>query len=389
MYKELGDPEKAMHYLELFNDVNDSLDKINRSREFVAYELEYRFEKESLKDSLQHAKELSIKNVEIQKKEQAVNQKNNQLILGSIGLIVFGLLSLLLFRRYRITNKQKKVISDQKENLEEKGKEIAASIAYAKRIQKTILPSLSSLPKYVKDYFIYYNPKDVVSGDFYWMEEHRGKLYLAVADCTGHGVPGAMVSVICSRALSRVLIEEDVNDVDQMLNRVREIIVKQFLSDSGIVKDGMDICLIAIEQVHEGFAIDYAGAYNPLMIITKDQVSEDLEPFVRKRRADVSLLELAADKQPVGYSFEPKSFIKRSFHLSKGAQLYLLTDGVQDQFGGPNGKKFKRSAIRDLFISNADRTMEDCKQSLVSALEQWMHAEAQVDDICVLGITLD
>ncbi len=383
-----GDSESAIEYLERYNRVKDSLDKINRSREFIAYELEYRFEKEVLKDSLEHAQILNLKDIKIKKQEETVSQKNKQIVAGIIGLILFSFLSLLLFRRYRITQKQKKVISYQKENLELKSKEISDSISYAERIQKTILPHLDELPEYIKDQFVYFKPKDVVSGDFYWMEKKGDKLFMAVADCTGHGVPGAMVSVVCSRALTRTVIEEDITEVDKILDRSREIIINQFLSNSGAVKDGMDICLISIEKEDSHFNLEFAGAYNPLMLIKSTDESSELNEFEKLTANAVSLFEIPSNKQPVGFSFDPHPFSKKTFKLQKSSRLYLFTDGYQDQFGGENGKKFRRSQIRSILLNKNTLTLEQQKSYLIDRLEDWMTHEEQVDDICIMAIEL-
>lgn len=388
LHKQYGDSEAAIEYLEKFNQVKDSLDKINRSREFIAYELEYRFEKEVLKDSLEHAQILNLKDIEIKKQEETVSQKNKQLFAGIIGLVLFSVLSLLLFRRYRITKKQKKVISTQKENLELKSKEISDSISYAERIQQTILPHLDELPNFIKDRFVFFKPKDIVSGDFYWIEGKGNKLFMAVADCTGHGVPGAMVSVVCSRALTRSVKEENITDVDKILNRSREIIINQFLSNSGSVKDGMDICLISIEKKDTHFNIEYAGAYNPLMVISGKDNSSDINEFERLTDDEISLYEIPPNKQPVGFSFDPHPFSKKTFKLPPSSRLYLCTDGYQDQFGGANGKKFRRSQIRNILLKENKLTLEKQKAFLIDRLEEWMINEEQVDDICLMAIEL-
>lgn len=387
LYKNRNQLDNALYHYEMHNKIEDSLEKVNRKREFIAYELEYRFERELLKDSLENAKILSLKDEKLKKQQQEVRRKNTQLSIGVLGGLAFALLSLLLFRRYRLTNKQKHIISGQNEKLEVKNKEISDSISYAQRIQNTILPTLDSNLPFVKDYFIQYIPKDVVSGDFYWIEEKNDTIYIAAADCTGHGVPGAMVSVVCSRALNVALHEENNLEVNQILNRTRTLIVEQFLSKSSNIKDGMDICLISISKAKDdNYKLDFAGANNALMLISKERNSSINDDFIKEEKNGVFLYEIPADKQPVGYSFQDKPFSKSTIKISSGTRIYLLTDGFQDQFGGIRGKKYKRAQIRKIFLNNLNTPLKNQKNILDETLKDWMKNEQQVDDICTIGI---
>ena len=387
LYKNRNQLDNALFHYERHHKIEDSLEKVNRKREFIAYELEYRFEKELLKDSLENAKILSLKDEKLKKQAGEVKRKNAQLSIGIMGGLTFALLSLLLFRRYKLTNKQKQIISGQNEKLEVKNKEISDSISYAERIQNTILPPLDSVPSFLKDYFIQYIPKDVVSGDFYWIEEKNDTTYIAAADCTGHGVPGAMVSVVCSRALNVALHEENNLEVDQILNRTRALIIEQFLSKNSTLRDGMDICLISISKTKTGsFKLDYAGANNPLILISKEENNTISNDFIKEETKGVILYEIPADKQPVGYSFQDKPFSRISMTITKGTRIYLLTDGFQDQFGGLRGKKFKRAQIRKLLLENFDTPLKNQKNLLDSELNKWMKDEQQVDDICNIGL---
>lgn len=260
--------------------------------------------------------------------------------------------------------RQKDKIESQHSALSESHREIQDSIRYAKRIQNAILPPVKVLDKLLKDYFVVYKPKDTVAGDFYWIESQAGVTYLAVADCTGHGVPGAMVSVICNSALNRAVREMKLTDTAQILDKVRELIIQEFEKSEEDVKDGMDITLCAIK----GNDLQFSGANNSLWIIR-----------------DKEHISLRADKQPIGKFEFSRPFSSKNFELQKGDQVYLTTDGYPDQFGGEKGKKLKSKNMIDLLIKFNDESMPDQQAKLDAFIEEWKGDYEQVDDICVLG----
>ncbi len=280
-------------------------------------------------------------------------------------------------------------VMKQKELVDEKNKDILASINYAKRLQDAILPPVSIIKKYFPESFILYEPKDIVAGDFYWMEREGDKLFLAACDCTGHGVPGAMVSVVCSNALNRAVKEYRITDPGKILDKVRELVIETFSQRDasgekfGVnIQDGMDISLLAISRNPEDKTnqLQWAGAYNPLWYI---------ESGLKDANA---LKELTADKQPIGKTDKPKPFKTHTFQIqhlgSGGASLYLFTDGYADQFGGPKGKKFKYKQMEELLIMNADKSMADQKNILEQKLKEWKGNLEQVDDILIIGIRI-
>lgn len=260
-----------------------------------------------------------------------------------------------------------KLISAQKDLLEEVHKEITDSIAYAKRIQTAILPPQSLLDKHLKDHFVLYMPKDVVAGDFFWLEEAKGTVYFAAADCTGHGVPGAMVSVICNNALNRSVREYGLTTPGEILSKTREIVIQEFEKSEEEVKDGMDIGLCALK----GNAIQFSGANNPLWLIR-----------------DHELIEVKGDKQPVGKFIYSTDFNTHSLDLKKGDTIYLLTDGFVDQFGGEKGKKFKAKQLKELLLSVQEKSLAEQKDVLRSEFEKWRGTLEQVDDVCLIAFRL-
>lgn len=270
--------------------------------------------------------------------------------------------------------------------------EIHESIRYAKRIQNAILPSDSLVKKYLPESFIYYLPKDIVAGDFYFMERvksDRGQgtgevILLAVCDCTGHGVPGALVSVVCSNALNRSIHEYGITDPGKILDQTREIVIREFEKSDDDVKDGMDVSLLAFAKVsnnengernsslsHSALTLQWAGANNPLWIIRNKK-----------------LIEYKGNKQPVGKFLKNENFISHRIEIEKGDCIYLFSDGVTDQFGGERGKKFTANRLSEFLISISDKPMDEQKSLLQNCFSNWQGNHEQVDDVCVVGIRI-
>lgn len=265
--------------------------------------------------------------------------------------------------------KQKHIADEQKLIVEEKNKEIVDSINYAKRIQEAIMPSIEELSVALPDGFLLYMPKDVVAGDFFWMEKIDDVVYYAAADCTGHGVPGAMVSVVCSNALTKALHEDGLRETGSLLDRTREIVVEILARSGDEVKDGMDISLCALNlKTNE---LQWSGANNPLWILRKGtQEIEETKP----------------DKQPIGLFDRATPFTTHNIQLFEGDLIYIFTDGYQDQFGGEKGKKFKPSAVRTLLLANSSLSMNEQRKILFDTIVAWMSEVEQVDDICIMGV---
>jgi len=262
---------------------------------------------------------------------------------------------------------QKREVETQKELAEAKHNEIQASISYAKRIQSAILPPIKVFKNHLPNSFILYKPKAIVAGDFYWLEQQNNRTLFAAADCTGHGVPGAMVSVVCNNALNRSVREYQLTTPGEILNKSREIVIEEFEKADEDVKDGMDIALCSIE----GNKLLYAGAHNPLWIIRNGIV-----------------LETKANKQPIGQFRKSAPFNTHAFDLQKGDTIYLFSDGYKDQFGGEKGKKFKTKAFRELLISIQEKTMEDQKTFIDDVFEKWKGDLEQIDDVCIIGVRI-
>jgi serine phosphatase RsbU (regulator of sigma subunit) len=288
--------------------------------------------------------------------------------------VVFFVLALILtfiagYYLMSTNHEYESIIIDQKEKMELKNKEITDSINYAKRIQAAILPTDSILKKYLPDSFVLYKPKDIVAGDFYWLEKKEELVIFAAADCTGHGVPGAMVSVICNNALNRSVREFNLSDPGKILDKTREIVISEFEKSDDEVKDGMDISLCCY---HPGtMELLWAGANNPLWIIDEKGITE-----------------WKANKQPIGKYTDPKPYTTHRIQLKENDLIYIFTDGYQDQFGGDKGKKFKASSMKEMFLTNKDKSTTEQKKVYDTTFENWKGSLDQIDDVCVIGIRI-
>jgi tetratricopeptide (TPR) repeat protein/serine phosphatase RsbU (regulator of sigma subunit) len=432
IYKKLGRFENALEMYELYITTRDSIESEENQKEIIRQEFKYDYETQAAADSVKHAEEQKVKDAQIAQQDAVAAQQEAELenkriqqyaLFGGLGLLVVFLG--FVYNRFRVTNQQKKVIEIQKteveqqkqvveqahELLEEKNKEILDSINYAKRIQSAILPPQKLVKEYLPDSFILYKPKDIVAGDFYWMETaphlssppsrgemsegQRGAVILfAAADCTGHGVPGAMVSVVCNNGLNRSVREHGLTDPGQILDKTRQIVISEFEKSEEEVKDGMDISLCSLTQsplcVGEGLGLraklQWAGANNPLWIINPNRTEwpEGALPFGES----LGGAEIKPDKQPIGKYADPKPFTTHSIDLQTGDTVYIFTDGYQDQFGGEKGKKFKAANFKQLLLSIQHETMERQRVIIDEAFEKWKEGFEQVDDVCVIGVRL-
>lgn len=292
-----------------------------------------------------------------------------QTIIGNVNLFLLFVISSLfiLFFKEEMLKSQKR-ITEQKNLIEEKNKDIVDSIQYAQRIQLALLPSRNNLKGMFPDSFLYFQPKDIVSGDFYWIFQNEDYRFVAVGDCTGHGVPGALMSVLGINLLNEIVENKAVYNPSEILNELRSGIIAAFDKEgkSSEYKDGMDISILRINRKTNAYVM--AAANNSIYHISGS-----------------GLEERSANKQPVGYSHELKPFTEQEFSYQKGDLLVLFTDGFADQFGGPKNKKFRYKPFRELLVQEQN---EDPEKILATTFESWKGSLEQVDDVCVLGIQL-
>jgi serine phosphatase RsbU (regulator of sigma subunit) len=302
---------------------------------------------------------------------QMVRAKYARESLIALGVIVLMAFLLIPYTRriLRQEEEQKRILKEQSEIIEEKNRDITDSINYAQKIQNSILPALSDFSKVFADFGILYKPKDIVAGDFYFMERDSNYVYIAAADCTGHGVPGAMVSVICSNALSFAINEKGLNSTKEILDVVRDIVVDKFVGSPDGIKDGMDVSLCRFDiQTNE---LEYTGANNPVYVVSGDNL-EVLKP----------------DKQPVGHFDYAKPFESQILQLQKNDLVYMFSDGFADQFGGEKGKKLKYKPFKEMLIAIKDQPIDSQMRVLDNKFEEWKGDFEQVDDVCVIGVKI-
>lgn len=364
-----GEGMKALDMHKLYIQMRDSINNIETQKAAVSNQLKYEYDKKAAADSVAFAKEKEVKDAELAKRHAELKAKKNQqyALLGGLGLVL--LFAGFMVNRYKVTQKQKTIIEQQKHVVEEKNKEITDSINYAKRIQAAILPPQRVISELLPGCFVLYKPKDIVAGDFYWLEKKDDAILLAAADCTGHGVPGAMVSVICNNGLNKSVREHGLSEPGKILDKTREIVISEFGKSEEDVKDGMDASLCAITFNGDNATVQWAGANNPLWFIK-----------------DGALNEIKAHKQPIGKIDDPKEFPTHTIHLSKGDWIYLFTDGYADQFGGEKGKKFKYSQLKELLLGIHNEAPGVQRERLDAAFTNWKGGLEQVDDVCVLGV---
>jgi serine phosphatase RsbU (regulator of sigma subunit) len=309
---------------------------------------------------------IKIKEVESSRQQLAI------VLIGTI-LLVVGFVVFVLVRQNSLKNKINKQLAEKNQIIEYQHKNITDSIHYSKRIQEAILPPLPLWYRALPDSFIIYKPKDILSGDFYWLEKVKDTIFFAAADCTGHGVPGAMVSVVCSTALNRSVKEFGLKEPGMILDKVRELVIQTFEKSESDVKDGMDISLVALQtsQNSELRTIKWAGANNPLWYLDNGQPKE-----------------ITGDKQPVGKIDNPHPFTTHSLQLKKGDAIYIFTDGYADQFGGIKGKKLKYKTFRDTILQNIQLDVKAQQKNIEKAFDMWKGNLEQVDDVCVIGVKL-
>ena len=369
IYKQTGKSKQALELYELYIATRDTLAKQDAKEAATELKYQHRYETKAKVDSVDNLRIRQVKDKEIAKQQAELKAKQNQQIMlfGGLGLVI--LFSLFMINRFRVTNRQKQIIELQKGEVEEKNKEILDSIQYAKRLQEAILPPKKLVKEWLPQSFILYKPKDIVAGDFYWMESVNGWIYFAAADCTGHGVPGAMVSVICSNALSVSVLDEGKTKPSEILNRTRELVIERFGRSEQEINDGMDISLCALN--YKTGTMQWAGANNPLWII---------------RSGTKEVEEIRADRQPIGSHLRENPFNNHELQLNSGDSVYLFSDGYTDQFGGDKGKKYKADNFKRFLLSIQDKDMDTQRTLLSEEFDSWKAGFEQVDDVCVMGV---
>jgi serine phosphatase RsbU (regulator of sigma subunit) len=377
-YKK-NDFKTALHYYTLLSVLKDTLVNQDRNKQIVEMSTKYQTEKKE--------KENQILKQQNDLQDMSINRQKVINYSVTVGLILVLILAFYIFRGYRqkqkanalLEKKQVEIIVKNEELefanrvIKDKNKDITDSIRYAKRLQTAILKPENTLGSYFDDGFIFFRPKDIVSGDFYWFEKFGNLTLVAAADCTGHGVPGAFMSIIGCNLLSQTVNEHAITRPAAILNSVNKGLSKvlQQRNEEVSVKDGMDIALCVFNS--DKMFLEYSGAFNPMWLVRNGV-----------------LMEFKGDKFPVGafVDNEVRIFKNHEMPVEKGDQVYLFSDGFADQFGGPAGKKIKYKTLQKLIIENYAKPSSVQKEIFEQAFIEWMGDLEQVDDVLLMSVKI-
>lgn len=377
--------EQAYAHYRDYIVLRDSILNIDQSKEIVRKELEFNFNK---KQEMQRL----IEERKAEKRQAESQRQSNIIFYVSLATVVLSVLLGFSIYQYRLKNKSQKelqkaneelfmtnteleeksrIIEQQHDTIREKNNEITDSIRYAHQIQSAMLPTEEEFVTHFRDAFVLFEPKDIISGDFYWVSAHGNKIIYATVDCTGHGVPGGFMSMLGLSLLNELVNEDQLTDPSMILDRLREKVITS-LKQKGIdgeQKDGMDMTLCLLDK--EVNKLWVAAANHVLYVVRQGE----------------ELIEIKGDKHPVGIQGdELKPFTTREIQLQKGDMIYSFTDGYPDQFGGPKGKKFKYIQLKEALQEMSPLQASEQRNVLSDTFTAWKGSLDQVDDVCVIGV---
>ena len=367
IYSKYNDYKNAYKYELIHEELDLEVYKHNNEFNEKRFQLETKYKLDSL-ENLKSKQILEAENLVATKEKQNLRIILFFLLLGSVSIVVF---LYIISKRLKTIREQKVIIEKQHELLNQSHKDVTDSINYAKRIQDALMTSSVYMKDILKDSFIIFKPKDVVSGDFYWVHKTMDNtVFFVVADCTGHGVPGAFMSMIGNSLLNEVIIEDKVTEPALILDKLRDLLIKSLQQQGGDenTKEGMDIALCKLDSKKS--EIEYAGAFNPMFHI-RDGVLSEFKP----------------NNQPIGvYAGEKTPFTNHKIKVEKGDMIYISSDGYPDQFGGPKGKKFLKKRFCDMILKASTQPISAQEKLIETTLKDWMEGYEQIDDICVMGV---
>jgi len=375
VYWAQKDYENAAISIKFFSDYQDSLKSEQSERLINDAKIKY--------ETIKTDKELQENQALIDQNNAEIKRKEIIIWAACIGGLLLIALLLVVYNRNKLTKKQNKVIEHQKSVVELKQTEIIDSIKYAKRIQDAMLKAEDDQSEHLPENFVLFKPKDIVSGDFYWVHEKDETLYLAVGDCTGHGVPGGFLTMLGSSMLNEIVSGEKKPEPAFILEELRKKIVSE-LSQTGNIgenRDGMDLSLVKLNlKTRE---VSWAGANNPIWILPGN--NRDLS-FVKDELKYKGLHEIKPNKQPIAHHHIMTPFTNHQFTLQKGDLFYLFSDGYADQFGGDKGKKFKYKSLMNLMIETKEKPLSEVKEKMNQVFVDWKGELEQIDDVCIMGV---
>lgn len=395
-YALMGDYKSAYENRRLFIQLNDSLKRLDQAQETQKLEAEYQSEKRedeiaklNIQDELNQQK--------LKTSSERISYQNRLAWLIGVAAVLFLAVAIILWysaqNRKRINEQLEEKnaqIHSKNEQLDYQHREIKSSINYAKRIQSIILPSQLKMDAYFSKYSILFMPKDIVSGDFYLFEPVNNGAYFGVVDCTGHGVPGAMMSLVGSSYFSKAIKEKNLQSPAAVLDFINKEFPKALTTNDVSITDGMDLALCFVDS--EKKSLSFAGANRNCWVMnsTDRWVERDIREELDQRFDDqnVVLLELKGNRQGIGKSQNSTPFDDVQLPVYPGDRIVLFTDGYVDQFGGEANKKFRNSQLRKILIDNMHLSAKEIESVLVDTINHWRQEEEQIDDICVMVVDI-
>jgi serine phosphatase RsbU (regulator of sigma subunit)/Tfp pilus assembly protein PilF len=364
-YENIKDFEEAYNAFKLYTAVNDRIKDEEKIKRFAQLEMQHDFNKK-------------------QKEREFILKRQKMITWFSLtGLFLMILLAIVIFRSYKRKKqdnrlleqknkeieKQRDIAASQRDKITEQKQEITDSINYASKIQSAILPPDDFLNNVLPEHFIFFLPRDIVSGDFYWSYQKDGKVYISAVDCTGHGVPGAFMSMLGVSFLNEIVNKKGIEHAADILNELKRYVIMYLHQDGkeGKSKDGMDIAIIIMDM--EQRELEFAGAFNPLYYIRNGEISQ-----------------VKADRMPIGIYPVNEPFTNHVMQMQKGDCYYIFSDGYVDQFGAEDGSKLKARKFKNILLSNYQKPMNEQKKLLQKNFYSWKGEIEQVDDIIVIGI---
>jgi tetratricopeptide (TPR) repeat protein len=379
LYKQMGDYKKSLYHYQKAMIAKDSIFNKEKNKDLTRKEMNYEFDKKELAIKAEHEKNALVAAAESKKQKIII-------LFVVVGLLIVMVFLIIVYRSLQTVKIQKQVIENQKEKVEvqnseitkqkhiveEKNKEISDSISYAHRIQSAFLTSETYIKRNLSEYFILYKPKDVVSGDFYWMHQEGNYFYFCIGDCTGHGIPGAFMSLIGMGILNEVIYSKRIENTNEILDELRRIVILA-LNPEGAEDEGQDGMDIVIGRLHlPTKELQYSAANNSFYIFRKGE-----------------LIKCKPDKMPVGkyHDFE-KPFTQNTIQLETNDIVYASTDGYSDQFGGLNERKFMSKQFEECLKKVGDRPLKEQREILEKIFDEWQGNVEQIDDVTVVGIKI-
>ena len=363
----------SLQMYELYNKMKDSILSIENQREVLKQQFKHEYEKQATRDSIIANEAYKLKNA-LFEAEKAKHKQHQMvkyfLVFILISSILFGVF---IYNKFKTTKAQNILIEQQKNQVEQKNQEITSSINYAKKIQEALMTSNKYIKKIFPESYIYFKPKDVVSGDFYWAHKNSsGYIFFTVADCTGHGVPGAFMSLIGCSLLNEMIIENKVEHTNLILDQISDKlkVSLEYQGEEGQPKDGMDMVLCRLNKQRN--ELMFTGAKNSLVLIRDGEV-----------------LEFKGDKRPVGYYIgKGIKFTAQKIKVQKNDMIYIFSDGFVDQFGGERNKKYMSSRFKKFLKEISDMNSDQQEYLVNIEFTNWIGENEQIDDVCVMGIRL-